>query len=122
MRDDTSRLQPCLCGDTDCPWCGDGGEAEDRDAAYDQAMADDQRKQAAREQWDCMLASAGRNPNYYIAQHARERHGEGAAQYGETWQGRDNIRECLEELADAMNYLLYAHHQRLWRWEVPSDA
>lgn len=94
MRDDTRRTpEPCMCGDPACQWCGNGGE---RDKLI-----------AAAQEW-CDMAPI-RWQGTFPANRAHERHVAAAAQYGDEWRRRDNLAECIDEIADAMNYVLYAH-------------
>lgn len=74
------------------PWCGDGGV--DIHAA-------------ARDEWIAIVPLKRRGS--VVATLAYDRHVKGARQYGDAWKRRDNLTECLHELADAFNYIAYAH-------------
>lgn len=91
--------EPYLCGDPECPRCG--GWRTDIDGSYSETRAT-----AARE-WDEMAdAIAGE----MLPDACRARWIAGAVRYGREWQSenRNNVQEALDELFDAINYILAA--------------
>lgn len=99
MRDDTSAPDPYLCGDPECPRCG--GWRTDIDGSYSETRAT-----AAREWADMADAIAGT----MLPDACRQRWIDGAVRYGQAWQSEDrnNVQEALDELFDAINYILAA--------------
>lgn len=79
-RDDDRRTpEPCMCGDY----------------------------ASARDEWIAIVPPRWRWS--VVATLAHDRHADAASQYGDEWRSRDNLSECLDELADALNYVAYAH-------------